>query len=306
MRHYARAVARGRTRAASALAFGAFGAFGALGALVSAAACGLDVLGSGPASGPPSSLDGEVPAEGGGADAASGPDGGYDGEVILLPPVDGGTDGPTGLPGFCAGQTTPYFACWDFDDVAPGGDAGFTSTVIAGGTMDVALEGANHVLQATLPTAAIARNQWVSRAITGFGALAPRYELRFVFGVRQSSLAYLVLGALWATTTSTANTFGAASYTQGKAVDMISPDRSAQRLSVQPGPAWHQANVTLVPNGANMLVTVVVDGVTLQDEKVNVGPPGGTSVDVRLGAYYTGPDNGGATLVFDDIVVRMP
>jgi hypothetical protein len=144
----------------------------------------------------------------------------------------------------------------------------------------------------------------VSRAITGVGAFAARYELSFAFGVRQSSLAYVVLGAFWATTSSTAHVFGAASHTNGSAIDMTLPDLSAARLSAPSGPAWHNASVTLVPKGATMQATLVVDGVVLEDEKVNVGPPGSTSVDARFGTYFTGADQGEVTVVFDDIVVR--
>jgi hypothetical protein len=280
-------------------------------AVVVAVGCGLDVLGTGPEGGGASpSLDGSgdatvVDPDASGGDGAASLDGG-DGAAILLPPVDGGSDAPTGLPGFCAGQTKPYFACWDFDDVEPGGATGFTSSVGAGGKIDVAYEGTNHVLEAMLPTAAAARTAWVGRGITGFGALAARYELTFAFGVRQSSLAYVVMGALWATTTNTANVFGVASYGSGKTVDMLLPDHSAQRLSAPAGTSWHQASVTLVPSGMSMAATVVVDGVTVQNETVTVGPPASTNVDVRFGTYFTGPDNGGVSVVFDDIVVRTP
>lgn len=240
-----------------------------------------------------------------GADAANDDaDIDIDGSVIVLPPVDGGTDGPTGLPGFCESQTTPFFACWDFDDVEPGGDTGFDGTTNAGGSIDVALEGTNHVLQATLPTAAASRTAHVRRNITSAGALAARYELSFLFGVRQSTLAYVALGALWATTDDTAHVVGAATYAKGKFIDMLLPDMSAPRLAAMPGTTWHAATVTLVPQGATILSTVQVDGVSVEDQKRNVGPASGTNVDVRLGTYFTGLDNGGVTVVFDDIIVR--
>ena len=263
-------------------------------ALVAGVGCGFDALGTGGAS--PSNGDG------GNGDATSG-DAASESSVVLLPPVDGGTDAPIGQPGFCASQSA-YFACWDFDDVMPGGDAGFAGATNATGVIDVALEGTNHVLRATLPVASAPRNSWLSQAITGFGQLANSYELDLKIGVRQSSMSYAVLGALWTTTPSNAHPVGAASYSLGTAIDMVAPDTTIARLAAPSGNAWHQAKVTLSGPANAMHGVVVVDGVTIGDELFIAGGQGATSIDVRLGAYYTGAENGGITAVFDDIVIR--
>jgi hypothetical protein len=275
-----------------------------------AAGCGFEAIGTGPAAAPPSNEGGPIGTPDGDIDADITVDGAgepSEGSVVFLPPVDGGADGPTGLPGFCASQM-PYAACWDFDNTLAGGDAGFPDTTNGGGsTFDVVLEGANPVLQAKLPTATGTRNAWVRYAITGFGQLRPRYQLDYKFGVRQSSLDYVVIGALWATTPTKSFTIGVASYTSGGFLDMVSPDLSAARLTSAAGPLWHTATVTIEGPANAMHAVVLVDGVAkVDDETFDAGSQSNTSIDLRLGAYYTSGGNGGITFVFDDIVLRAP
>jgi len=274
--------------------------------MAAAAGCGLDVVATGsaggglsPESGTPSegSADGNVTADGSIEQT--------EGSVVYLPPVDGGANGPTGMPGFCAGQTS-YVACWDFDDVGAGGDAGFPEVTPAGGTIDVALEGTNHVLQVTLPTTASTRNAYVRYPITSFGQLRPHYQLEMKFGVRQSTLDYDVLGALWALTPGAIYPVGVASY-QSAFLDMVAPDMSVNRLTAPTGTTWHTAKITLDGPTTAMHGVVVVDGVvTLGDQTFDTNAPTQTGIDLRLGAYFTSTNNAGVTAVFDEIVVRAP
>jgi hypothetical protein len=273
-----------------------------------AAGCGLDAIATGPAAAVAPGEAGANPASDADVDSDITVDGSSEpseGSVVFLPPVDGGADGPTGLPGFCASQAL-YVACWDFDNALPGGDAGFSDMTGGAGSFDIALEGANAVLQATLPTSNTTRNAWVRYPITNFGQLRGSYQLDYKFGVRQSSIDYVVLGALWATTVSKASTVGVASYNKGAFLDMVSPDQSPARLTATPGPLWHTASITLDGPASALHGVVTIDGaVKVDDETINAGTQSGTGIDLRLGAYYTF-GNGGITVVFDDIVVRAP
>jgi hypothetical protein len=214
---------------------------------------------------------------------------------------DATSEVPTTGPGFCAAQTAPFIGCWDFDGVTAGGDAGFV-THIDNGAITVIAEGENHALQVTVPDMSGSRNTYARLRVGDIVARDGRvYDLTFRFSVRQSSLDFAGLGALFVVSSTTARTVGAASYGKGSFVDGY-PPQSGAKVTFPASTEWHVARARLASYLADLRGTVVVDSMVVDDQSFAQTMSG---VDIKLGIYDTSAAPPGAMeVVFDDVILR--
>lgn len=274
-------------------------------ALAALVACGLDVIGTYGASGGVTAADAGGDASPGGADEG--------GASSVLPLVEAGTnaDAATALdaspsPGFCAGQTTPFVYCNDFEMLV----VGFARQRATGGSIvvDDPDGTGNHALRVKVDDGEETRNVYVTEPLTRLPEMAENgYDITYAFSVRSSSLGFAVLGGPHLTDdpgTTGGEALGLAVYDDGVRLDYA---RSGDLPSIYwlPGPTWHSAWIRhgKAPFGGDPFVQVVVDGVVVALDRVKKEDDFGALV-LRLGGYATSKDKGGLDVLFDDVLVR--
>lgn len=269
-------------------------------------ACGLEVIGTfvPGASGDAGTSDGGAPPVGDG--------GGPGGEG--LPLLDAGTSpdaasvldaGPA--PGFCAAQPAGWVYCNDFETGVIGFDSNRQRN--QGGGIDLeTTTGGNLALRVRVDDGTAARSVYVTtEPLTTLGVMAETgYDTTFVFSVRQSSLAYAVLGGPLLSTgpgVTAGVALGIAAFDDGVRLDLAGKG-TFPSVYWPPGDVWHSAWIRhgKAPFGAPF-VQVVVDGIVVALERVENEASFATLV-LRLGGYFTSENEGTLEVLYDNVLVR--
>jgi hypothetical protein len=233
-----------------------------------------------------------------------------DGAASSLPPPDAATDSDALAPPFCAGQGGPNTFCTDFEDTAAAPPAfGWDANGFERNGGDFAVEGGvgrdgsrGLRVRATADGGASLKVSLWKTLPGPTSAAMSELELRFAFRIASSTMDYAALATFAFPQQNGLSTFGLGWY--GDYLDTSSPPQPGDVSRFLGGVGtWHAGRVTMTreANGTTYALVTAIDG-TIVDRKAGLSIGAPTSVQVRLGAYYTSIQPGALDLAFDDVV----
>lgn len=231
-------------------------------------------------------------------------------DVDARAPGDDARAPDAGDAGTCAAFTAPGTFCTDFEDTAVGPPAfGWDPSGGERNGGDIAVEpgvgvGGSRGLRARATAdggASLKVSLW--KTLPGpTNMRMDELELRFAFRIASSTMDYAALATFAFPQTNNLLTFGLGWY--GDHLDTSSPPGPKDPTTFAGGVgAWHAGRVTMTRDATSGTYTLqtAVDGAVVDTKPgLSIGAP--TSVQIRLGAYFTSVAPATLDVTFDDVV----